>query len=379
MKLVGIGLAILVVTSIGSGVAFVVSTRLGDDEQVSLPQWTTPERIYFKRGTDLWSITPDGAETDLVASGLRQGYCGTIGQGNTAPLPSPRGDLVAFISFDGSVRIADATGGNAWTVSDNPRPDDDIYYGTQNSISGWSPDGSRLIYHVSMTYDPHQKKEPFGIGFYLVDVINRDRKPLRTLPNFVAWSADPNQVIFQQQSTDYEAPCAPTPCPEIDWYSLDLTSGAATRMTKEPFPCTSMQPAKYAANNRLSYGCANTSTQESTIVVARGDNTERIVLARGGYAEFQSPAPAPSGEQFMYRHQSEPYISGSVNVELRLFDLASDVEHVLLTGCPIDESWLSATVLLVAEQPACGTTLNLYRLNIETGIKTILADNITLQ
>jgi len=151
MKLVGIGLAILVVTSIGSGVAFVVSTRLGDDEQVSQPQWTTPERIYFKRGTDLWSITPDGAETDLVASGLRQGYGGTLGQGNTAPLPSPRGDLVAFISFDGSVRIADATGGNAWTVSDTPRPDDDIYYGTQNSISGWSPDGARLIYHVSMT------------------------------------------------------------------------------------------------------------------------------------------------------------------------------------------------------------------------------------
>lgn len=378
MKLVGIGLAILVVISMGSGVAFVVSTRLGDDEQVSLPQWVAPERIYFKRGADLWSITPDGLESSLVASLVQPGGF-TAGQGITGPLAVPKGDKVAFLSSDGAVRVANATGDQAWTVSDVPKPLDEEYYGTRNSISGWSPEGARLIYHVSVASDPHQRKEPIGTGFYIVDVINRERKPLRTLPNFVAWSADPNQVIFQQQSIDYQPPCAPTPCAEIDWYRLDLTSGTATRMTKEPFPCGSIQPASYSANNKLFYSCASTATQDSTIVVANSDNTDQIVLARGGFAEYQLPMPSSTGALIIYRHQSEPRIAGKPDFELRSFGAAADVERVLLTGCAFGQSWLDAETLLVVEYPNCETKVNLYRLNIETGIKTILAEDIGLQ
>lgn len=371
MRLVLLIIGVVGILSIlaGAVILAVVLIPDGKDDSTSfLPRWTAPERIYFRRGSEIWSVRPDGSETTLVYAKAHAGYGGTYLLGNTGIAPSPQGERVAFLDENGTIQVVDSAGRQLHSVSDVPKPADDTYYGTHNLISGWSPDGTRLIYFVGASEEEEQKTLPSDLGFYLFDLITEERSKLEKLTNFRMWSRDRDSVIFVEplENSDW-----------TDWFRFDLTHAAKSQITKEPFPCFSVQPAPYSKDQRLIYACGDTDKDESYLVLANNDNTNRRVLQQGIFAELQLPILSPDGRVFVYRHQSPPGVGGQVAFEIRVFDLDTHEEQVLIEGCAFAEAWVDETSILIEESTTCeGGTVDLYKVNIHSGAKTLLASEV---
>ncbi len=98
-----------------------------------------PSRVFFKRENELWSINRDGTDPLLLSAEVLAGYHGTLGLGNSSPLPSPQRDKVAFIGTGGNLWVIDSNGNNLKRLSEQGFPGDETYSATFVFISGWSP------------------------------------------------------------------------------------------------------------------------------------------------------------------------------------------------------------------------------------------------
>ena len=297
-------------------------------------------RIFFKRESELWSINPDGSDPLLISVGVRALYGGGIEGGGIAP----QRDKVAFIGADQNLWVVDSSGHSLRRVSDEAFPEDETYYGTVVLLSGWSPDGTKIICFVQSLFghDAREQERPVS-GFYLVDLDTSKKTKLPDWPNFVAWSTDPETVIYQEEGLS-----------TADWYTFNLSTGATSQLTTTPFECfiaaLIQQKSLSSDGSRLLYSCVDTGygTDRSKIVLANIDNTDQLVLLEGTFAELQLPIFSPNGDGFIYRHHiRQP--DGGYYVELQLFDLETRQQTLLASGCVQLIEWVDDRSALILE------------------------------
>lgn len=94
------------------------------------PSWSPKgDKIAFTQGTDLYTINPDGSEKNLISSAIKDYEW------------HPSGDFISFIASN-SVFVASPDGSTKIQLTG----DDNNYRFLNNKyLSGWSPDGSRLL------------------------------------------------------------------------------------------------------------------------------------------------------------------------------------------------------------------------------------------
>ena len=332
---------------------------------------SAPSRIFFQREMELWSVNPDGSDPLLLSTELA-GYSGIRVTGSTAPVGSLAGDRVAFVS-DRNLWIVDSVGGNRRQLSDEGQPEDERYAASFVLISGWSPDGTKILYYVESSIAFEDKgggaEERPQKGFHLVDANSGERAPLSDLQNFVAWSEDSNKIIYEREY-DFGS--------SRDWYELDLTTQVSSKLTAERFDCANVQPTFPLSSNKLLYACGSSNITESSLVLANLDNTNRQVLRQGKWAEFQFPILSPAGDMFVYQQQSDVMAGGKVVFDLQLFDLATGQATQLASGCVRAKGWIDNDTLLFLndEDESYSDKATLYKVDVATGVLTRLAESV---
>ncbi|AKB28656.1 translocation protein TolB [Methanosarcina siciliae T4/M] len=94
------------------------------------PSWSPKgDKIAFTQGTDLYTINPDGSEKNLIASAI------------TDYEWHPSGDFISFTTSD-SVFVASPDGSTKIQLTGD---DNNYRFLNKKYLSGWSPDGSRLL------------------------------------------------------------------------------------------------------------------------------------------------------------------------------------------------------------------------------------------
>ncbi|AKB32578.1 translocation protein TolB [Methanosarcina siciliae HI350] len=94
------------------------------------PSWSPKgDKIAFTQGTDLYTINPDGSEKNLIASAI------------TDYEWHPSGDFISFTTSD-SVFVANPDGSTKIQLTGD---DNNYRFLNKKYLSGWSPDGSRLL------------------------------------------------------------------------------------------------------------------------------------------------------------------------------------------------------------------------------------------
>lgn len=329
-----------------------------------------PTKIFFKHGNELWSVNPDSSDPLRLASEVLTEYWGSSVGSGTKFWHSRHGDKVAFIGTDGNLWIIDSRGENLKRYSEEALPEDETYYGTSVRISGWSPDGTRIIYSVESAIGMlDREQERPEVGHYLVELSTGKRTRIPNLPNFVAWTNDPEKVIFEKRHNGDSS---------IDWYTLDLSTGATAKLTVLPFQCFSVHASVLFDANRLLYSCGILQGG-SEIIIANIDNTDQQVLIKGRWAELQFPFLSPDGDSFTYQHQSGVQAGGTVTIDLHLFNLQTGQQKILSTGCSRANGWLNNQSVLVVEieSDACVSgDANLYLIDTSSGAKATLASDV---
>ena len=331
-----------------------------------------PSRIFFRRENQLWSINRDGSDPLLLSAEVLAGYSKS-GLGDSTPLPSPQRDKVAFIGTGRNLWVNDSNGNNLKRLSEEGFPGDETYEAISVFISGWSPDASKIIYAVeSGDFGLKEERPEVGSGFYIVDLDTGKKTKLPLLQNFVAWSTDPETVIYEQEEGE-----------RTDWYTFNLGTGATSKLTAVPFQCLGIQASPSSDGNRLLYTCANTDDNTSRIVIANIDNTNQRVLLEGQFADLQFPVFSPNAEGFIYEHQFlQP--DGTVIIDLQFFDLETGDQTLLASGFLTLQGWLDDRSALVLEAkdpyPRGPSRLStLYLVEVTSGARTKLADDVTFQ
>lgn len=327
-----------------------------------------PSRIFFRRESQLWSINRDGSDPLLLSAEVLADSYYSLALGDGNPLPSPQLDKVAFIGTGGNLWVIDSNGNNLKRLSEEGFPGDETYSATFVFISGWSPDATKIIYAVESGYGPGEERPEVGSGFHLVDLDTGKKTKLPLLQNFVAWSTDPETVIYEQEEGE-----------RTDWYTFNLGTGATSKLTTMPFECLSPQASLFSDGNRLLYVCANSGVG-STIVIANIDNTNQRVLLKGQFAELQWPVFSPSAEGFIYEHQfHQP--GAAVIIDLQFFDLETGEQTLLASGSVKLKGWVDdrSALVLETEEFHLERLSTLYLVDVATGAKTKLADDVAFE
>ena len=366
-------------------VAVVVRASMGDMASDALDAFLAvgggddaPTRIFFKRDNELWSVSPDGSDLLRLASEVLSEYRGSSVGSGAKFAHSRHGDKVAFIGTDGNLWIIDSRGQHLKRYSEEALPQDETYYGTSVHISGWSPDGTRIIYSVESAFGLFEReRERPEVGFYLLDLSTDKKTRIPNLPNFVAWTNNSQRVIFEERhDPEYSIGSY-----SIDWFTLDLRTGATAKFTLLPFQCFSVQASLLFNANRLLYSCGNLGVG-SDIVIANIDNTDQHVLIEGRWAELQFPVLSPDGDSFTYQHQSDVQAGGIVTIDLKRFNLQSSEQKTLATGCSRASGWFNNQSVLVVEieSHAClPGDASLYLIDAASGARTALASDVDFE
>ncbi len=115
-------------------------------------------------------------------------------------------------------------------------------------------------------------------------------------------------------------------------------------------------------------------------MIANIDNTNQRVLLEGQFAELQWPVFSPSAEGFIYEHQFHQPGATAI-IDLQFFDLETGDQTLLASGFVALKEWVDhrSALVLEAKEPYLGSPRTLYLVEVTSGARTKLADDVAFE
>lgn len=185
--------------------SFAGPSRAGDKPS------TFPYVVYTGRGFDLWRIDKAGhaKSSQKLPWGLREGNM----EGSTEPTLSPDGKKLAYLKAN-NLWVKDLSSGKPLQLTTVGFEKDPKYLPVHPLISGWSQDGSKLLYYLQHMEAGEEAEgdgpdegfarevKQLDYGYYFYDQASGKTTPLglEDAP-FVGWDHD-GEMVFQPTGTN---------------------------------------------------------------------------------------------------------------------------------------------------------------------------------
>ncbi|MFZ5818675.1 MAG: protein kinase domain-containing protein [Chloroflexota bacterium] len=152
----------------------------------------------------------------------------------------------------------------------------------------WSPDGSRLVFTSPCKLNTDSYR---ASSLYLVNFDGTDLTPLPTAPGGdfdPAWSPDGKRIAFTSLRDGHK---------EI--YSLDVESGAVTRLTSSPTDEENSQPAWSPFSNQIVFTKLRVGALQIWTMTDTGEGAQQVVRSGQQYWDFL-PVWSPDGQYIFF-------------------------------------------------------------------------------
>lgn len=156
--------------------------------------------------SEIWAVGKNGKAKrhTILPKGVVEGTL----EGSTAPCLSPKGDKLAYLQGN-NLYVKDLRSGKALKITQEGFAKDKLYEPVYPLISGWSFDGTKLLYYLKHAEPgeegeedgPQRKVMPLTYGYYLYDLSLSESKSIAMEGyNFCGWDAQ-DEMLFQQLNT----------------------------------------------------------------------------------------------------------------------------------------------------------------------------------
>ena len=247
-------------------------------------------------------------------------------EGSADPLPSPDDRMLAFIQ-KGGLLIRPMEGGKAVTVVSG-YPHEMLY------ITGWSPDGSQLVYFLGPPQaDDAPPSKVTTSKHFVYDLKAKTRREIKLDGSLCGWLPNGDMLIYNNEHR--------TLC------SLALNADQTPKqMLKEADEIGQIALSPDGKRIAVSRNKPNDTSSSQLVAIELATGTSTPISKPGEWAEFQWPKWSPSGKKtaWIARVGMEGGVPRSV--------LVVDGKAVTRPAGLSDYYWLSETAVALVEEKA---------------------------
>lgn len=249
----------------------------------------------------VWRIGSEGSSKRLSLK-LDAEQSGALGRGSTLPLPSPDGRWLAF-TRENDVWLLDPDTGESRRITHVGAPADDHYLAVFVYLTAWSPDSSRILYHVAagLAEDaegegPVLKERPREYGYFIFDRAEETQLPLELHGQFQAWLPDGDFLLLPEETR-------PLVQPLLRFNPLTKTLAAVGSLLGWYGQISVSADGRWALAGVGQQAEGRLTTQLIRIDLATGETSP--VTPVGEWADYQWPRFSPSARFIAYVRQHE--------------------------------------------------------------------------
>lgn len=338
-----------------------------DDRIIGLNQ-LSPSSLYYEVGKPV--IVHADTKSSAPISGAVYRTSAWSGVGTVSPITSPNFKHVAYVDESGNIHVTNGSEERKISTEAISIPKEcksvkaagyDIETITtswsQLYISGWSPDSTKLLFHVHI--DSPTINSLAG-GFYMVDFALGKKYYISGLDQALAWFPDNQSVLSLEQENNTK---------KVRLFKVNLATGARTA-----FSGLDDTPHQVSINLNgnsmlLITGSADTSTLWE---VEQGGNAKKIRELKTP-EQLQSATFSPDGKSaIVIRSGSDPKNSASI------FDMTTREERAIGVPVKLFKAWIDQTHALVLGGDDRGPWM-LQILDVDSGTAEPLLDHASLQ
>lgn len=268
---------------------------------------------------------------------------GSIDYGSGAPVLSGDGQWLAYLD-QGRLHVArlDGTANHRITKHEGSQ--------VEVLVAGFSPDSSRLMFHLGEVQSEEGTALPKGVtpGFYELVLADRSLVPEPALETFVTYAADGRHVLFQRTLPDRAK--------ALMRFDLDTDAEEELQRIEDSFGFS--QPALFGERIAFVYHPGQGKSRVAIDDLRGGARQD--LSPEGGFAQYQWPHLSPDGKHVTYTDET--------TLVLHTLD---DGASRTLTTCSVrhcDHAWESTTTLIVLDGK------QLSRVSLDGTVATLAGD-----
>ena len=276
-------------------------------------------------GDNLHRVSSDGKIVPFkMPAGTR--WDGGGPEGSSDPAPSPDGKQLAFIQ-KGSLLIRPMEGGKAVTVVSG-------YVHEMLYITGWSPDGSQLVYFLGPPQaDDAPPSKITESKHFLYDVKAKTKREITLDGSLVGWLPNGEMLIHNTEHGTLS--------------SLSLARGAKPKqLLKEEDELGQIELSPDGKRIAVSRNKRNDTSNSQLVAIELDGGKSTPISKPGEWAEFQWPKWSPSGKRTAWIARVG-MVEGQPNSVLVV-----DGKILTKPGPLSDFLWLSETTIAMVELEA---------------------------
>lgn len=269
----------------------------------------------------------------LKNTGIEVLCCGgSVGYGNTDPLPSPNLNYTAYIDFNTK---------DLWFLSNQNFKKESVSKGQAvNYISGWSKDGKYLVYYIQEDTLKFRKDGPAEwetvekftqqekSGFYLFDTTNGKTTNLSPIQYFVGF-VDGDEFLARTSAESERLVVF-----DVENFVADYA------LITEDFGFGVSQFDFSQSGNKWVFTYSQNPTQDANIVYADFPKKNGVFIDSGVWAEVQWPVISHDGKRVTYQKTGIDEQTGEIKNYIWLYDSEAREENTTQNDSEVTDSVL---------------------------------------